>query len=247
MIPRLECAALGVRHGFFTRAGGVSAGVYESLNGSASSADDPARLMENRARVAAALHPQIAPVGCHQVHGADVAVVRTPWPPGLGPRADAMVTARGDVALIVITADCAPILFASEQAIVGAAHAGWRGAVGGVIGATADAMRALGATGLRACVGPCIGPDGYEVGAEFADAVPGAFLRAGRPGHWWFDLPGYCGARLEAAGVRAHHARADTLTDARFWSHRRRTLAGGGAIGHQMSAICNRPHFIGPN
>ena len=177
-------------------------------------------------------------IGCHQVHGIDVAVVDTPWKPGEGPRADALVSRRPGLALVVITADCAPVLFAADG-IVAAAHAGWRGAVAGVLEATLDAMRQLGAQDIRACVGPCIGQDSYEVGADVADRVDPAFLRSGGPQKWWFDLAGYCAHRLTQAGAAASHARADTLADDRFWSHRRRTLSGGGVIGHQMSAIRN--------
>ena len=239
MIPRLTDPGLLVAHGFFTRHGGTSEGAYASLNGSTSSADDPARVAANRALVRDALNPGSVLVGCNQVHGIDVAVVDQPWAPGHGPRADAMVTARPDVTLVVITADCAPVLFAdAARGVVGAAHAGWRGAVAGVLEATLAAMRELGATDIRACVGPCVGQDSYEVGADVADLVDPRFLRAGKSGHWWFDLAGYCASRL--AGVTVAHVRADTLADPRFWSHRRRTLAGGGPIGHQMSAICNR-------
>ncbi len=169
-------------------------------------------------------------------------MVDTPWKPGEGPRADALVTRQPGLALVVITADCAPVLFAADG-IVAAAHAGWRGAVAGVLEATLDAMRTLGARDIRACVGPCIGQDSYEVGADVADQVGGAFLRPGNPGKWWFDLAGYCAHRLTVAGAIVGHARADTLADDRFWSHRRRTLSGGGAIGHQMSAIRNGSSF----
>ena len=236
--PHLTDPALRVAHGFFTREGGVSTGPYASLNGSTSSDDDAAHVAANRALVLETINPGGVLLGCHQVHGVAVAVVVRPWAAGEGPRADAMVTARPDATLVVITADCAPVLFAdAARGIVGAAHAGWRGAVAGVLEATVAAMLSLGADDIRACVGPCIGQDSYEVGADVADNVDTRFLRAGTPGHWWFDLAGYCASRLS---VPVAHARADTLADQRFWSHRRRTLAGGGAIGHQMSAICNR-------
>ncbi len=163
-----------------------------------------------------------------------------PWAVGAGPRADAMVTRRPGVGLAIITADCAPVLFAAPG-VVGAAHAGWRGAVAGVLEAVVAAM---GGTGVHATVGPCIGPASYEVAADMRDAVladrpaDARFLTAGRPGHWLFDLPGYCAARLRAAGATVTVLGADTLPDERrFFSHRRRTLAGGGPIGHQVSVI----------
>ncbi|MDA8253581.1 MAG: peptidoglycan editing factor PgeF [Rhodospirillales bacterium] len=237
-------AALPVRHGFFTRRGGVSEGPYASLNCSLSGQDRRDAVLENRARAARALGA--APerlVGLLQVHGATVAAVADPWPVGAGPRADAMVTDRPGVALGIVTADCAPVLFADAAAgVIGAAHAGWRGAVAGVLEATVAAMAALGARAERiaAAIGPCIGQDSYEVAADLRDAVADArFFRDGRPGHWQFDLAGYCAARLAAAGVpEVARVAADTAADpARFFSHRRRTLAGGGPIGHQISVV----------
>ena len=239
MTPCLRAETLAVPHGFFTRAGGVSAGPYASLNGSLSGGDDPASVLENRRRVAATLGAATL-LGLHQVHGAAVARVSEPWDPGQGPRADAMVTDRPGLALGIITADCAPVLF-TAPGMVGAAHAGWRGALAGVL---EQVVAALGGVAVRAVVGPCIGPASYEVAADLRDAVlardpaDARFFADARPGHWRFDLPGYCVARLVAAGAQATLLPADTLPDpARFFSHRRRTLAGGGAIGHQMSAI----------
>lgn len=244
LVP-LTSAALPCPHGFFTRQGGVSTGPYASLNCSRSGQDDPAAVQENRARVARHLGAEPADlVGVTQVHGADVAVVDAPWPAGAGPRADAMVTAQAGVVLGVITADCTPVLLADAEAgVVGAVHAGWRGAVAGVLEATVAAMQRLGAHRVVAAVGPCIRQPSYEVGADLRDAVlahdpaDAAFFAAGRPGHWQFDLAGYCRARL--AGVaQVDVLDADTLADPdRFFSHRRRTLAGGGPIGHQISAI----------
>ena len=245
--PALHSAALPVRHGFFTREGGVSAGPYDSLNASASSADDPGAVAENRARIARALGAEPSRLlGLRQVHGADVVTVIKPWAAGAGPRADAMVTRLPGLALGIVTADCAPVLLADGSAgVVGAVHAGWRSAVGGVLEATIAAMAALGADARRiaAAIGPCIRQPSYEVGADLrgalgADGEP--FLQPGaRPGHWQFDLPGYCAMRLrDVGGVGVVDVvDADTLPDPRFWSHRRRTLAGGGPIGHQMSAI----------
>ncbi|PYD64410.1 hypothetical protein CFR72_02725 [Gluconacetobacter entanii] len=239
-----------VPHGFFTRLGGVSTGPYASLNCSMRSGDDPAALRENRARVARTVGVAAENLlGVTQVHGNDVVSVTAPWEEGQGARADAMVCARPGLALGVITADCAPVLFADARGhVVGAAHAGWRGAAAGVLEATVAAMCALGsrAMDIRAVVGPCIARDSYEVGADMRDAVlalDGAgemfFTPARREGHYQFDLAGYCVARLHRAGVgQADALGIDTLTDeARFFSHRRRTLAGGGKIGHQISVI----------
>ncbi len=250
MIPQpLRSDALPAPHGFFTRQGGVSTGPYASLNCSLSGADDRAAVLENRARAAAALGvPGLGVpvlVGVTQVHGAAVAVVETPWATGAGPRADAMVTRQPGIGLGIITADCAPVLFAGPG-VVGAAHAGWRGALAGVLEAT---LAAMGGGPIVAVVGPCIGPASYEVAADLRDAVlardpaDARFFASGRPGHWYFDLPGYCAARLRAAGAQAHVLGADTLPDeARFFSHRRRTLAGGGLIGHQISIVsCPSP------
>jgi len=246
-IETLTSRAVSCAHGFFTRRGGVSTGPWASLNCSLSGQDAPEAVRENRAR--AARHLGASPdalVGVTQVHGADVAVVRTPWPYGAGPRADGMVTDRPGIALGVITADCAPVLMADVAAgVAGAVHAGWRGAVAGVLEATVEAMVQLGARrgSIAAVVGPCIGQASYEVGADLRDAVLAGggdselFVEGGRPGRWGFDLAGYC--RMRLCGVpEVEVIDADTLADPdRFFSHRRRTLAGGGPIGHQISAI----------
>jgi purine-nucleoside/S-methyl-5'-thioadenosine phosphorylase / adenosine deaminase len=175
--------------------------------------------------------------------------VTEPWDVGLGPAADAMVTDRPCLALGIVTADCAPVLLADVAAgVIGAAHAGWRGAAAGILEATVAAMQALGAAAgrIRAAIGPSIRQQSYEVGPEVRDAVlrhdPGNdryFTPGRRSGRWQFDLPGYCGGRLAAAGVTGVAAiEADTAAEtARFFSHRRRTLAGGGPIGHQISLI----------
>jgi len=250
MTPPFLTAGLPVPHGFFTRAGGVSAGRFASLNCSLSGRDDADAVRENRRRAADALG--LAPdslVGLTQVHGIAVATVETPWPADARAQADAMVTNRPGLLLGIVTGDCAPVLFADAEAgVIGAAHAGWRGAVAGVIEATLDAMQALGASRGRiaAAIGPCIGQASYEVGPDLRDAVlahdvaDARFFAAGaRPDRWMFDLPGYCAARLTAAGVaHAGWIGRDTLAEeADFFSHRRSTLAGGGPIGHQLSAI----------
>jgi YfiH family protein len=248
--PALTSAALKAPHGFFTRQGGVSEGPYASLNCSLSGADERDAVLENRARAARALGADPARlVGLTQVHGADVVHVTEPWLPGHGPRADAMVTDRPGIALGIVTADCAPVLFADQRAgVIGGAHAGWRGAVAGVLEATIAAMTALGAqTGrIVAAIGPCIRQSSYEVAADLRDTVlardpaDARFFQQGRrDDRWQFDLAGYCAARLRAAGVDAvATVDADTAADPeRFFSHRRRTLSGGGPIGHQISVV----------
>jgi polyphenol oxidase len=250
MAESLQVELLPLPHGFFTRRGGVSIGPFASLNCSLSSQDDRDAVLQNRALVADALGmSQECLLGCTQVHGIHVVDVEHPWTPGSGPHADAMVTRQPGLALGIITADCAPVLFADAEAgIVGAAHAGWRGAVSGIIEATIAAMAKLGARTDRivAAVGPCIGQSSYEVAADLRDAVVGRapddarFFAVGRrDARWQFDLSGYCAARLRAAGVaEVALTGIDTLAEEdRFFSHRRRTLTGGGPIGHQISVI----------
>jgi YfiH family protein len=246
----LVCADLPAAHGFFTRRGGMSSGPYATLNCSLSSGDAPDCVSENRARAARAVRADpLRLVGLTQVHGTVAVRVTEPWAAGDGPSADAMVTDRPGIALGIVTADCAPVLFVDRDAgVIGAAHAGWRGAVQGILEATLDAMATLGARTGRviAAIGPCIAQVSYEVGADLRDAVladnpahSGFFAVGGREGRWQFDLPGYCVARLAAAGVaRVHRVVVDTCADeARFFSHRRRTRSGGGPIGHQISII----------
>ncbi len=239
----------GLAHGFFTRRGGVSAGPFAALNCSLSGRDDPDSVRENRRRAADALGlPGEALAGLVQVHGDGVAVLDQPWPEDARPQADALVTRRAGVALGIVTADCAPVLFADPAAgVIGAAHAGWRGAVGGVLEATVEAMLAIGAHRARilAAIGPCIRQPSYEVAADLRDAVlardpaDARFFAAGlREDRWQFDLAGYSAARLHAAGISVEVTPHDTLAAAEdFFSHRRNTLAGGGPIGHQLSAI----------
>ncbi|MGE0719081.1 MAG: peptidoglycan editing factor PgeF [Alphaproteobacteria bacterium] len=240
----------GVRHAFFTREGGVSRGIYAALNCGFGSGDAPADVAENRARAAGRLGVRAdALATLHQVHSPTVVVADAPWPHGESPRADALVTTRPGLAIGVLTADCAPVLLADAAAgVVGAAHAGWRGALDGVVEATVAAMEGAGARRERiaAAVGPCIGPASYEVGDEFRDrfvaAEPAnaAFFGPGRrPGKAMFDLPAYVASRLAAAGVGSFAtSEADTAGDAaQFFSYRRATLTGERDYGRALSAI----------
>ena len=253
--PALVARSLGVPHGFFTRQGGVSAGPYASLNCGLATGDAREAVIENRARAARAIGADPAHLfALKQVHGIAVVPVlrhaRDPaWEPGAGPDADAMVSDRPGAVLAIVTADCAPVLFADAEAgVVGAAHAGWRGAAAGVLEATLAAMLPLGAATarIRAAIGPTIRQPSYEVGPDLRDTILGrdpadarCFAPGLRAGRWQFDLPGYCAARLAAAGLaRIATLAADTAADPeRFFSHRRRTLSGGGPIGHQISLI----------
>ena len=239
-----------LRHAFFTREGGVSAAPYDSLNCGYGSGDDRGRVSENRARALrlAALHPDSL-VTAYQTHSTRVAVVEEPPPAGQWPRVDAFVANRPGITLGILTADCAPVLLADpDSGVIGAAHAGWRGALDGVVGETVAAMARLGARPQRiaAAVGPCIGKDSYEVGPEF----PGPFLAQGaararffrpaaRAGHFLFDLAGYVAALLAEAGVETIEVLPfDTCADPeRFFSWRRTCHEGGTAYGRLLSAI----------
>ncbi len=245
--PLLDRA--GVRHGFFTRQGGVSTGLYDSLNTGVGSKDDPAAVAENRRRVAAHLGGGPDDIAaCYQIHSAVARVAEAGWK-GERPEGDASVTAAPGVICAVLTADCAPVLFADYEAgVVGAAHAGWKGALGGIVHSTVAAMEALGARPGRivAVIGPCISRDSYEVGADFQerfehhDAGSGRFFAPGAAADKrLFDLPGYVLWRLKQAGVGdAAWTGEDTRTDAtRFFSNRRAFLNGEPDFGRQMSAI----------
>lgn len=243
----------GVQHHFFTRHGGVSDGLYSSLNCGYGS-DDPAdNVRENRRRAAAAFgmaEPDLLTV--HQIHSTDVLVVADDrWTSPGAPKADALVTDRPGVVLGVLAADCAPVLFADGTAgVIGAAHAGWKGALGGVVDTTIAAMERLGARRerVRAAIGPCIGRDSYEVGPEFPapflnqEAANESFFRpATRAGHFLFDLAGYLMRRLSLAGVAAGATGHDTLAQRDdFFSYRRNTLAGVRDYGRGLSAITLR-------
>jgi YfiH family protein len=239
-----------IRHGFFTREGGVSEGVYASLNCGFGSRDDPAKVERNRAIAAARLGLGVERlVSCHQVHGTATITVERPWLRAANPRADGMVSAVPGIALGVLAADCAPVLFADPAAgIIGAAHGGWRGTLAGIMEATVAAMSALGAAParIRAGIGPCIAQQSYEVGPEFratfAAADPtsaGFFLPAARPGHFLFDLPGCIADRLARLGLAAvERALHDTAAeDALFFSYRRACLRGEPDYGRGLAAI----------
>lgn len=240
---------VGVRHGFFTRRGGVSTGLYEGLNTGVGSSDDPAAVAENRRRVAG--HFGGGPddiAACYQIHSAVARVAEAGWE-GDRPEGDATVSAAPGVICAVLTADCAPILLADPEArVVGAAHAGWKGALGGIVHSTVAAMEALGARPARmvAVVGPCIAQASYEVGADYQerfehhDAGSGRFFAPGAsPDKRLFDLPGYVLWRLEQAGVAdAAWTGDDTRADpARFFSNRRAFLNGEPDFGRLMSAV----------
>lgn len=251
--PELSACA-GIRHAFFTRRGGVSKGDYASLNGGLGSHDAPEHVIENRARMCAQLRvPADRLVSLYQVHSAEAVTVEAPFAPSEWPRADAMVTRVKGLALGIATADCGPILFADPaEGVVGAAHAGWKGALTGVIEATVTAMVALGARRHRivAVLGPTISQRSYEVGpdfiARFRSEAPGMdrFLGTGvRADHAQFDLPGFILARLaEAEVAEAAVLNLCTYADAeRFYSYRRATHRGEPDYGRLISAIALEP------
>jgi len=248
MITLPALAAPDIAHGFFTREGGVSTGIYASLNCGGGSGDDRDRVAENRARAAAMLGvARDALATNHQVHGVAVTTVARPVA-GAPARADALVTKERGVALGILTADCVPVLFADPGAgIIGAAHAGWRGALRGVLEATVRAMTALGADPMRirAGLGPGIAAASYEVGPEFPapflaqDPGNARFFAAAANARFRFDLPLYVRARLMALGLAAVAATGgDTAADAqRFFSYRRACLRGEPDYGRLLSAI----------
>ena len=250
MIEARLLALTGIRHGFFTRDGGVSGGFYASLNGGVGSRDAAGNVAENRARMAAALGVEPARLlTAYQIHSPDVVVAETPWSSDARPRADAIVTRMRALAIGVTTADCGPVLFADPAAgVIGAAHAGWRGALAGIVEATVAAMERLGATrvNIRAAIGPMIRQANYEVGpdliARFAAADHASnrfFCPAARDGHALFDLGGYLAARLERAGIGAvEDLGLCTYADpARFFSYRRATHRAEADYGRHVNAI----------
>lgn len=245
----LLAAVPGVRHAFFTRRGGVSKGIYEGLNVGRGSGDDAADVAENRRRAAAwfGAGPDALNT-CYQIHSATAVTAEAPWC-GRLPEGDAVVTARPDIVCAVLTADCAPVLFVDPRArVAAAAHAGWQGALNGVVEAAVASMVALGADRARivAAVGPCIAPESYEVGLEFLDrfdsARPGS-ARFFRPGETadkrLFDLPAFVLDRLAEAGVgQAEWIDRDTCAEADwFYSNRRAFKRGEGDYGRLMTAI----------
>ncbi|MEZ6023811.1 MAG: peptidoglycan editing factor PgeF [Hyphomonadaceae bacterium] len=239
-------AHAGVRHGFFARAGGVSTGIYAGLNAGTGSNDDPAAITENRRRIAATFNAE-ALIGVHQVHSPKAVFVTAPWP-GERPHADALVTTEPGLVLSVLTADCAPVLLADAEAgVVGAAHAGWKGALGGVLENTVALMCENGAAPetIAAAIGPCIHQASYEVGPEFearfteADPDYARFFIAGDGDRRRFDLPGFCAARLAALGLGAvEPLPLDTYPHRDvFFSHRRSVHDGEPDYGRNCAAI----------
>lgn len=251
MLEAQSLAALsGIRHGFFTREGGVSTGIYASLNCGIGSNDDPANVSENRNRVAERM--QVPPehlLTLYQIHSADAVVADTRWPADARPRADAIVTKTPGLAIGATAADCGPVLFADVQArVIGAAHAGWKGALGGILEATIDAMERLGADRTRLCaaIGPTISQRNYEVGDDFRARFEAAarehaqfFAPAARPGHAMFDLPGFIVFRLARAGVAAvEDLGVCTYADeTRCFSYRRSVHRGEPDYGRHVHAI----------
>jgi YfiH family protein len=251
MVRAASLAALpGIRHGFFTRTGGVSEGIYASLNGGLGSHDAAAKVAENRARMAAALavRPERL-LTAYQTHSCDVVTVAAPWSPDARPRADAIVTRARGLAVAVTTADCGPVLFADAQAgVVAAAHAGWRGAFHGVLEATIAALESCGADRSRLVValGPMIRQPNYEVGPEFvarfeaADAANARFFKpAARAGHALFDTAGYIAERLKGCGI-AHIEDIGRCTygePGTFFSYRASTHRGEPDYGRLVNGI----------
>lgn len=237
-----------IAHGFLGRSGGVSSGLYASLNVGLGSDDDATAVAENRRRAVAAVLPGAALVTLHQIHSANVVSATEPWPGNRRPHADGVVTDQPDLLLGILTADCVPVLFAdAARGIVGAAHAGWKGALGGVTDNVIAAMIALGAQrdAIVAAIGPCIGRASYEVSdgflAAFADADPAneRFFTGGKPRHHYFDIEAYVVARLHDGGVgRVAALGQDTYANpGRFFSYRRSCHAGEKDYGRQISLI----------
>ena len=249
----LLSAIPGLRHAFFTREGGVSEGVYASLNGGIGSQDDPARVTENRRRMAEQMG--VSPehfLSVWQIHSPNAVVATGPWEGASRPRADAMVTRTEGLAIGVTAADCGPILFVDPNArVIGAAHAGWKGALTGVLESTIAAMEQLGAerAGIVAAIGPLIRQHSYEVGGEFVERFVEAdaentlfFIPSAREGHAMFDLAGFVRTRLENAGVMMiDDTGIDTYSDERFYSYRRSVHRGEPDYGRHVHAIALEP------
>ena len=240
---------LNVKHGFFTREGGVSKGIYAGLNVGLGSDDNRSYVLENRSRVAN--HFDADPdclISPYQVHSADVIEVREPWEEGYRPKVDALVTRNPDIAIGILTADCGPVLFAdAENSVIGAAHAGWKGATGGVLDNTVSAMETIGAERehIVAVLGPTISQENYEVGPEFVERLidihpdnKDYLVASEKPEHFMFDLPAYIIARLTIVGVKAHWSEHCTYADEEsFFSYRRTTHRKEADYGRQISAI----------
>ena len=245
----LLSAVPGLRHAFFTRDGGVSEGIYAGLNGGLGSNDDPAYVAENRRRMAKQMGVTPAHfLGVYQVHSPDAVVATGPWQSASQPRADAIVTRTEGLAIGVTAADCGPILFVDPTArVIGAAHAGWKGALTGILESTIAAMEKLGAerSGTVAAIGPLIRQHSYEVGGEFVERFVEAdaenalfFIPSARRGHAMFDLAGFIRTRLENAGVlMIDDIGADTYSDERFYSYRRSVHRGEPDYGRHVHAI----------
>lgn len=239
----------GIRHAFFTRDGGVSGGVYASLNSGVGSKDDVAHVRENRARMAQALGVDVSRlITAFQIHSPNVVVADEPWDVETRPRADAIVTRTPGLAIGVSTADCGPLLFADPQArVIGAAHAGWRGTLSGVIEGTVAAMEELGADRGRMSValGPLIRQENYEVSESFvseflrADETHARFFAPARDGHAMFDLPGFIASRIERSGIgRFEDIGFCTYADPdRFYSYRRSVHRAEPDYGRHVNAI----------
>jgi len=253
-MQRLEAKSLaglpGITHGFFGREGGVSTGLYASLNCGPGSKDDRDAVMENRRRIAEALSPGTALVSLAQIHSPIVHTVMPGWDAARHPEGDGLVTATPGFALGILTADCGPVLFADPEArVIGAAHAGWKGAIGGVLEATVAAMETLGAqrARIRAAIGPCISQANYEVGFDFRDRfleqgglrMRQFFFPSGKEGHYRFDLEGYVVARLAGLGLGSVEGLGVCTypVDNGYFSFRRTTHAGEPDYGREISAI----------
>jgi len=245
----LLSAVPGLRHAFFSRDGGVSGGIYASLNGGIGSNDDPTNVAENRRRMAEQIGVTTDRfLTLFQVHSPDVVVASAPWDAASRPRADAIVTRAPGLAVGVTAADCGPILFVDPNArVIGAAHAGWKGALTGIVESTVDAMEGLGAerAGIVAAIGPLIRQPSYEVGNEFVERFVDVdaenvlfFLPASREGHAMFDLAGFIRMRLENAGVSViDDIGVDTYSDERFFSYRRSVHRKEPDYGRHVHAI----------
>ncbi len=245
----IRAAALqDLPHGFLGRRGGVSTGVVAGLNVGLGAGDDSDAVAENRARAVATVCPGAGLATVYQVHSPDCVATTRPWPDAQRPHADALVTATPGLLLGIVTADCAPVLLADREAgVIGAAHAGWKGALSGVTDNTIAAMEALGARreAIAAAIGPSIAQPSYEVDDGFAgrftavDPANKRFFAAGKPGHWQFGLAGYVAARLESAGIGPIELLdLDTYAASdRFFSFRRATHLAEPAYGRQISLI----------